>query len=111
EGIVMSYQNSVISQQKSAQLVFGAIQAKGNLPVSTGENFNVGNGIKYNAIQSLSYGLPESVGMSSEKLMKLDSVALSAIAKKTTPGIQLVVARKGKVIYNKTFGKHTYDGK
>ena len=28
-----------------------------------------------------------------------------------TPGIQLLVARKGKVIYNKNFGKHTYSGK
>uniref|UniRef100_UPI00404B7661 glycoside hydrolase family 3 N-terminal domain-containing protein n=2 Tax=Gelidibacter sp. TaxID=2018083 RepID=UPI00404B7661 len=111
EGIVMSYQNSVISQQKSAQLIFGAIQAKGNLPVSTGENFKVGTGISYNSIQSLSYGLPESVGMSSEKLMKLDSVALSAISKKAAPGMQILVARKGKVVYNKTFGKHTYDGK
>ncbi len=111
EAVVMSYQNSTIAQQKSAQLLFGAIAAKGSLPVSTGENFNVGDGKTYNAIQLLSYGLPESVGMSSEKLKKLDSIALSAIKKKTTPGIQLLVARKGKVVYNKVFGKHTYSGK
>ena len=110
EGIVMSYQNSDISQQKSAQILFGALPAKGHLPVSTGEHFSVGTGIKYNAIQSLSYGLPESVGMSSEKLKALDEVANFAVNEKMTPGIQLLVARKGKVIYNKTFGKHTYDG-
>ncbi|MCK7590924.1 serine hydrolase [Subsaxibacter sp. CAU 1640] len=111
EGIVMSYQNSEIAQRKSAQLIFGAIAAKGHLPVSTGENFKVKDGITYNAIQSLSYGLPERVGMSSEKLKKLDSMALLAIDHKTTPGLQLLVARKGKVVYNKTFGKHTYDDK
>lgn len=111
EGIVMSYQNSEIAQRKSAQLIFGAIPAKGSLPVSTGENFKVGTGIMYNSIQSLSYGIPESVGMSSEKLKKLDSMALLAIAHKTTPGLQLLVARKGKVIYNKSFGTHTYDKK
>lgn len=109
EGIVMSYQNSEVAQRKSAQLIFGSIQAKGSLPVSTGDNFKVNDGISYNAIQSLSYGLPESVGMSSEKLKKLDSMALLAIKIKATPGLQLLVARKGKVIYNKTFGKHTYD--
>ncbi len=109
EGIVMSYQNSEIAQRKSAQLIFGAIAAKGSLPVSTGENFKVGDGISYNAIQLLSYGIPESVGMSSEKLKKLDSMALLAIARKTTPGLQLLVARRGKVIYNKSFGTHTYD--
>ncbi len=111
EGIVMSYQNSTISQQKSAQAIFGSIPAKGHIPVSIGEHFNVGDGIAYNAIQSLSYGLPERVGMSSEKMNRLDSVAQYAVDQKMTPGIQLLVARKGKVIYNKNFGKHTYTGK
>ena len=110
EGIVMSYQNSEIAQQKSAQLIFGAIGAKGQLPVSTGEHFNVNEGIEYGAIQSLSYGLPERVGMSSERLKRLDSIANYAVNNKMTPGIQLLVARKGKVVYNKTFGKHTYEG-
>jgi len=110
EGVVMSYQNSDIAQQKSAQLLFGSISAKGKLPVSLGEHFKVGDGITYNAIASLSYGLPERVGMSSKKLQRLDSVAQYAVDQKMTPGIQLLVARKGKVIYNKNFGKHTYEG-
>ncbi|GAA0744999.1 glycoside hydrolase family 3 N-terminal domain-containing protein [Gaetbulibacter jejuensis] len=110
EGIVVSYQNSTIAQQKSAQVVFGAVAAKGALPVSTGIHFKVGDGITYNSIKSLSYGLPEQVGMSSEKLSKLDSVANYAISNQMTPGIQLLVARKGKVVYNKNFGKHRYEG-
>jgi beta-glucosidase-like glycosyl hydrolase/CubicO group peptidase (beta-lactamase class C family) len=110
EGIVMSYQNSDVSQQKSAQIVFGGIAAKGTTPVSLGDHFKVGDGIQYTALQSLSYGLPESVGMSSKKLERLDSIAQYAIDQKMTPGIQLLVARKGKVIYNKNFGKHTYQG-
>ncbi|MBR9914595.1 MAG: serine hydrolase [Algicola sp.] len=110
ESIVMSYQNSTISQEKSAQAIFGAIPAKGETPVSIGEHFKVGDGITYNAIQSLSYGIPERVGMSSEKLKRLDSIAQYAVDKEMTPGIQLLVARKGKVIYNKNFGKHTYEG-
>jgi len=110
KAIVVSYQNSDVAQQKSAQMLFGAIEAKGVLPVSAGEIFKVGDGLNYNAIQSLSYGLPEQVGMSSEKLLKLDSIANIAVKGKMTPGIQLLVARKGKVIYNKNFGKHTYEG-
>jgi beta-glucosidase-like glycosyl hydrolase/CubicO group peptidase (beta-lactamase class C family) len=110
EGIVVSYQNSVIAQQKSAQVLFGALPAKGSLPVSIAENFKYNDGFEYNAIQLLSYGSPERVGMSSEKLKKLDSIANYAIEKEMTPGIQLLVARKGKVIYNKSFGKHTYEG-
>lgn len=109
ESIVISYQNSDVAQQKSAQILFGALSAKGHLPVSIDEHFEVGNGINFNAQQSLSYGLPERVGLSSEKLLLLDSVANHAIDNKMTPGIQLLVARKGKVVYHKTFGKHTYD--
>ena len=45
ESIVMSYQNSEIAQQKSAQLIFGGYSCKRNLPVSVGENFKVGDGI------------------------------------------------------------------
>jgi beta-glucosidase-like glycosyl hydrolase/CubicO group peptidase (beta-lactamase class C family) len=111
EGIVMSYQNSKIGQEKSAQLIFGAIGSKGKLPVSAGPFFPVSTGEIYNTISCLSYGLPERVGMDSQLLSKLDSVANYAIDNKMTPGIQLLVARKGKVIYNKNFGYHTYDKK
>ena len=110
EAVVMSYQNSKIAQEKSAQLLFGAIAAKGELPVTTGKIFKQGDGISYNPIQSLSYGLAERVGMSSKKLKSLDTIAQYAVDEKMTPGIQLLVARKGKVIYNKNFGKHTYEG-
>ncbi len=112
EGVIMSYQNSEIAQQKSAQLIFGAIPAKGKLPVSAGKYFSYGSGIEYNALNNLSYGLAESVGMDSKRLnQKLDSIANHAVNEKMTPGIQLLVARKGKVIYNKNFGYHTYQKK
>lgn len=110
ESIVVSYQNSEIAQQKSAQAIFGALPLKGQLPVSAGPFFNVGDGLSYNALQSLSYGLPERVGLSSEKLKKVDSIAQVAVDSMMTPGIQLLIARKGKVVYNKNFGKHTYSG-
>ncbi len=111
ESIVVSYQNSDIAQKKSAQLIFGAIPAKGHLPVSVGEFFNVGDGFHVNAIKRLAYSIPERVGMSSEKLKKIDSMANRAVKGKMTPGIQILIARKGQVIYNKNFGKHTYQGK
>ena len=111
DGIVMSYQNSIIAQQKSAQAIFGAIPVTATLPVSAGDYFKVNDGITYNALNSLSYGLPERVGMSSELLKRVDSIAQYAVDNKMTPGIQLLIARKGKVIYNKNFGHHTYSKK
>ena len=111
ESILVAYQNSDVSQQKAAQLIFGAIPAKGVLPVTSGEEFKVGDGIHFSSLSRLGYSLPESVGMNSHKLAKLDSVAQYAVDSTMTPGIQLLVARKGKVVYNKNFGKHTYQGK
>lgn len=111
ESIIVSYQNSKIAQEKSAQLIFGAIGAKGVLPVSAGDHFVKGEGIPSFAIKRLGYTIPERVGMSSEKLRKVDSIAQYAVDNKMTPGIQLLVAREGKVIYNKNFGKHTYEVK
>tara|TARA_R110002096_G_scaffold148862_2_gene310045 strand:+ start:8006 stop:10921 length:2916 start_codon:yes stop_codon:yes gene_type:complete len=111
EGIIMSYQNSKIAQEKSAQLIFGAIAAKGVLPVTAGDHFVLGKGIPSFGIKRLGYTIPERVGMNSQKLNRIDSVAQHAVNSKMTPGIQLLVAREGKVIYNKNFGKHTYKGK
>ncbi len=111
ESIVVSYQNSKVAQQKSAQLIFGAIPAKGCLPVSISDYFKAGDGIVYDEIKRLGYTIPERVGINSDKLKLIDSIANHAVNGKMTPGIQLLIARKGKVFYNKNFGKHTYKGK
>ncbi|RZJ59849.1 MAG: beta-N-acetylglucosaminidase, partial [Flavobacterium sp.] len=47
-------------------------------------------------------------GMDEALLSKIDLIAQRAINEKMTPGIQVLVARKGKVFYQKSFGYHTY---
>ena len=110
-GIIISYQNSKVFQKKSAQLIFGAIESTGILPVSIGKLFSTGQGLELNKINRLSYGLPESVNLSSEKLNKIDSLAQIAIDSSMTPGMQILVAKDGKVIYDKNFGYLTYKKK
>ncbi len=109
DGILVNYQNHTVAQEKAAQLIFGAIEAKGKLPVSIGTNFPEGTGYQTNSLERLSYGLPESVGLNSYKLNRIDSIITEAIDEKMTPGAQILVARKGKIVYNKNFGYHTYD--
>ena len=111
KGIIISYQNSAVFQQKSAQLIFGAIDSKGILPVSIGKLFSTGEGIQIDHINRLSYGIPESVSVNSNKLKKVDSLANIAISSTMTPGLQLLVAKDGKIIYEKSFGYLTYDKK
>ena len=107
ESILVAYQNSTIAQKIAAQTIFGAIDAKGLLPVSIKNEFPLGTGIQTKKIQRLQYSIPESVGMSSQKLAKIDSVAALVLEKKMSPGLQVLVARKGVVIYEKSFGFHT----
>lgn len=109
DGIVISYQNSPTMQKISAQMLFGAIGAKGKLPVSIGKEFPAGTSYETKPIKRLSYGIPESVGMDSYKLEKIDSIMEQVLNRKMTPGAQIIVARKGKVVYNKNFGYQTYN--
>ncbi len=111
EGIIVSYQNSNVSQQLSAQLIFGAREGKGMLPVSIGEDFPLHTSIDTPTLERLQYGVAESVGVDSEKLKRIDTLARGGVWAGMMPGAQILVARKGKVIYNKNFGHHTQDKK
>lgn len=111
EGIIVSYQNSKIAQQLSAQLIFGARAGQGKLPVSIGDEFPIHTGVKTESLGRLQYGEPESVGVDHIKLMRIDSLARIGVWAGMMPGAQVLVARSGKVIYEKNFGHHTPERK
>ncbi|MWB95445.1 serine hydrolase [Flavobacterium sp. GA093] len=109
KGLVVSYQNSVISQTVSAEIIFGAVDAKGKLPVSINDAFDVNDGLTTEKINRLGFTTPENEDMSSSTLSKIDVIAAKAINGKMAPGMQVVVARRGKVVFQKSYGNHTYD--
>lgn len=109
EGLVVSYQNSDISQVVSAELLFGAIDAKGKLPVSINNSFKVNDGLTTEKLNRLAFTAPENVNMNPAILSKIDAVAQKAIDGKMAPGMQVLVARKGNVIFQKSYGSQTYD--
>jgi beta-glucosidase-like glycosyl hydrolase/CubicO group peptidase (beta-lactamase class C family) len=111
EGVIVSYQNAEIAQEVSAELIFGAIESKGKLSVSINEEYKAGHGLTTENLNRLGFSTPENMGMSSEKLHQIEKLANKAIDGKMAPGMQILVARKGKVIYQKSFGYQTYDGK
>lgn len=111
DAVVVSYQNSQMAQDVSAQLLFGAGQTKGKLPVSITANFKAGHGYVSEDLRRLTYGFPERVGLSSEKLQKVDSMAQVILNERMAPGMQVLVARKGQVVYRKSFGYHTAERK
>ncbi|MFJ1473673.1 glycoside hydrolase family 3 N-terminal domain-containing protein [Capnocytophaga cynodegmi] len=111
ESIIVSYQNHKVAQEKTAQLIFGAIEGKGVLPVSAHPELPVNTSVSTPKIGRLSYGLPESVGLSSKKLSSIDSIAKIVLSKRMAPGMQILVAKQGKIVYRKNFGTLDYNEK
>ena len=60
-----------------------------------------------NSIQkspSLTVATAESVGMSSERLKRLDAMLQKSVVDKEIPGAVAIICRNGKIIYQKAFG-------
>lgn len=111
DGILVSYQNTDLSQDVSAQMIFGALDIKGALPVNIKDDFKVGFGLHEAGINRLGYSIPADVGLDLEKLQRIDSVATIVMDSAMAPGMQVLVARHGKVVYRKSYGYYTYDEK
>lgn len=107
--VILGYQNNTIAQTVAAEIVFGAIGSKGKLPVSIGSAFKVNDGLQTRELDRLGFTTPGNVGMSPAILTNIDMIAQRAINEKMTPGLQVLVARNGKVVYQKSFGYHTYE--
>lgn len=108
DAVIMAYQNNKEAEQAAAQLIFGGISSKGKIPVNITSLFDAGYGIQKEDISRLAYALPEEVGIDRNSLAGIDSIANWAIAQEATPGCQILVAKDGKVFYNKSFGYQTY---
>ena len=100
--LLACYEDDDITQNTAADWLAGNVQAKGKLSVTVCEHLHFGDGITYNSY--FPTAIPESVGVSSEKLNKIDSIANDAVAKGAFPGFVVLAAKDGKIIYNKAFG-------
>lgn len=52
----------------------------------------------------LSYGPPAKVGVSSERLARIDRMCEEAVREGQVPGVVALVARHGRIVYHKSFG-------
>lgn len=107
--VVTAYSNAEESFNAVPQVIFGALPGTGKLPTSYSKELAAGTSVKTPTLRRLGYSLPEEVRMNSTILMEIDSIAREAIRMGATPGCQVLVARNGKVIYEKNFGHYTYD--
>lgn len=109
DAVLAAYQENELGQDVAAQIIFGGLGAKGKLPVTVSNTFRIGDGLITQGGLRLAYTAPEAVGLKTQDLAGIDSLLALAIREKATPGAQVLIAKNGKVIYQKSFGYHTYD--
>ncbi len=109
--VLVAYNEDRVTQEAAASAILGEAHISGRLPVSAGKTYAFGDGIERRMQLSLGYSTPEKVGISSDTLQRIDKIVSKMIKEKAAPGCQIFIAKQGKVVYNKSFGYHTYDKK
>jgi len=107
--LVACYEDDDITQEAAVALLEGKIQPKGKLPVTVADNLKFGDGIVYNSYFPPS--APGTIGLNADTLNKIDAIANDAIAKGAAPGMVVLVAKDGKLVYHKAFGYTNFDKK
>ncbi len=108
KNLVACYEDDDIIQNTAIDLLQGKVPFKGHLPVTVCPDHKFGSGIMSNAF-FLPRAEPIELGFDPVKLSAIDSIANDAITKGATPGCVVLVAKNGKVAYQKAYGHFTYD--
>ncbi|MBO4588429.1 MAG: serine hydrolase [Bacteroidales bacterium] len=106
--VVLAYQDCPATRWAVDELLHGRAQFEGHLPVTAGI-FKIGHGLQVDL--STPYDDVIAAGMDAECFKQIDSIVLNGIDKQAYPGCQLLVAKDGKVVYNRAYGHQTYDPK
>ncbi len=109
QSILVAFQEGYVFEEAAAQAIFGGIQTIGKLPVTAGSHFRSETGIITPEPTRIRFGKAEETGIRSELLQRIDSIAISGIRMGAYPGCQIAIIKDGVMIYNRSFGYHTYD--
>ena len=107
KAVVLGYEGTPLAQKYAAQVIFGGVEAKGKLPVTIPGLYPFGTGLHTQKTR-LGYHEPEEVGLNAGRLSEIDSIATEGLRERAYPGCQVLVAKDGMVVYNKSFGYFDY---
>lgn len=108
QGAVVAFNDESLTQKLAARAIAGALPFRGRLPVSASTKFQYGMG-KDTEVQKMMYASsPESVGLNSTILSRIDKIAAEMIREKAAPGCQVLVAKDGKIAFHRTYGYYDY---
>lgn len=103
KAVALGYEMTEGAQRSMADALWGGKAFGGRLPVDLPPLFKSGTGLKTTVLR-LCEGTPESVGLSSAQLQKIDDIALEGLRLKAYPGCQVLIAKDGKIVYHKAYG-------
>lgn len=106
--IIWAQRTTAVSAYFSAQAIFGGVAITQKLNNTFTPRYAANMGFLTSKTR-LQYTVPEDAGVSSTNLIAIDDIAREAISAHATPGCVVLVAKDGKVIFNKAYGDHTYD--
>ncbi len=107
--LVCAYEDHYAAQLVVPQVLFGALPARGKLPVTVSPTLPLGTGVAFPALGRLRYAAPESEGLDSQTLAGIDNIALESQIYAAAPGCQVLVAKNGTVVFDQSYGYCTYD--
>lgn len=88
--------------------LFGGSRIDGRLPIRIPEMYESGHGLTLPQT-TLRPDLPESVGLSSDSLRRVEKIMREAVFDSTFPGGTVTVVKDGVIAYQEGFGYHTYE--
>lgn len=107
--IILAYQNLPEVCDAVVPALRGETVLEGMLPVTTG-GYSEGTSLRPRQLpKTTPYDRIRLAGMDEKCFHSIDSIALNGIAQKAYPGCQILVAKDGKVVYNRCYGRQTYD--
>ena len=109
DAVVLAYDDLPETRAAAAMALFGGIEVSGTLPVNLPGVAPMGTGVRIPKSR-LGYSTPLAEGMRPSLTDSLDSIVGRALADGAFPGAQLLVARNGNVVYDKSFGQITKGG-
>ncbi|XOV68094.1 MAG: glycoside hydrolase family 3 N-terminal domain-containing protein [Fluviicola sp.] len=111
DAVAVGYENNVLMQDRMGQFLMGTFASSGTLPVTVDSRFKVGHGVVVKWGGRLKDSQPEELGINPKKMEQIDSIAMAGVRNGAYPGCQVAVAVEGKLIYQKSYGHHTYSKK
>ena len=106
--VIWTDRTSPVAAICCAEAIFGGLAVTEKLNTNYSPRYGKNMGFATDKTR-LQYTVPEDVGINSDNLDEIDKIAHEAIVERATPGCVVLVAKDGKVIFNKAYGFHTYD--